>query len=137
MQTDELAASRLEAQTRRDAAEAAQRDSAAQLSGAEARAVKATAAAEAVEHASERLRVELQATQDQAAAAEQQSTEKATALIVAEGNCADMRQQLAALEQEREGFRSVQARACELEGVAPQSHAFGAWISAGGACDSV
>lgn len=121
MQADELAASRLEAQTRCDAAESAQRDSAAQLSGAEARAAKASAAVEAAEHTAQHLRGEMQAAQSNLAALEKQSSEKGTALAVVEGNCEDLRKQLAAVEQEREAFRCGQVRTTELEGVATQS----------------
>lgn len=62
----------------------------------------------------------MESAQSKLAAAHQQSGEIEAKLEVAEGNCTDLRRQLAAVEQEREGFRSGHVRACELEGAAPQ-----------------
>ena len=120
IQADELTASRLEAQTHRDAAQAAQRDSAAQLSGAEGRAAKAAAAAEAAEHSAELLKAEVHSEKAKVTAAEQQCSEKASALAKCEAQCQDLQRQLSALLEEQEGLRTAQGRVEELEG--PLAH---------------
>lgn len=117
MQADELTAARLEAQTHRDAAQAAQRDSAAQLSSIEARAAKAAATAEAAEHTAELLRVEAHNEQQRAVLAEQQCSEKADALAACETQFSELQQQLTTLMEEHEGLRAAQGRVNELEGV--------------------
>jgi uncharacterized membrane protein YdbT with pleckstrin-like domain len=114
----------------------AQHKSAAQLSSAETRAEKAAAAAEAAEHTAEHFKVETQAAQRRAEAAEQRCSEKVTALTVAESTCADLQQQLAAMAQESHGLRREQVRACELEGVHPATVCFSIYTILSGALQS-
>lgn len=117
----ELAASQLEAHPLCDAAESAQQDISAQLSGADARAVRASAATEAAQHTEQLLRGELQAAQSNLATAEKQSSKKGMALAVANAKYEDRWKQLAAVEQELHAMRSPQVNASDLQGVAIQT----------------